>query len=539
MNPQKRAILERKRSLLELEPTKRVQAILASPRPAELVRSLAAQELFLTLQEAGLECATPLLRYASRHQIDFLVDIDAWTHEGFDPLRFSAWIERFRKADAELVTRWLLEADEANVVLALSRLLHVYKLDESVDEAYWPPERTTPSLDGVYFLEGREGIPAGALKAVWDGLGLLRERRQTAYEALLEQVLWIVPAEQEEQAFGERSTRLAERGFPELDEALEVWAATPEVDPIARARLAERVQALKITNAAAMECGALAETGAATLTTLRHALADLPRDAAEQVLHDIVRLGNRFAVASLEHLGEHQTHADGLATAFAHINLGLELLSEGRAPSFAAAALASLSVFELNRVAVGALLERALRARNIQNGSLTTIPNGLARLDPPLRQTLQGLLAPRPHYLDEDGQRPWRTRADLLLADQHLDAADALGVFLTETLDAARGLPELTPLPAGYRTLEEIEWSAVASTALARRVLGEAGRPHPLDPTSARRVLDRRDAFTAAAKELALGPALPYLNTRLDAAVAELPPEALPHPQLVRAWLFR
>ncbi len=144
-----------------------MEAILASPRARELVRSLPAPEFWLTVVQAGLDQALPLLPLAGSRQLDFLFDLEAWSGDGFDPARAGEWLRAFREADPALVARWLREGDEPLVVLALGRMLRVYKLDESTSPDYWPPERPIPTLDGIYFVEPVDGLPDGVFPALW------------------------------------------------------------------------------------------------------------------------------------------------------------------------------------------------------------------------------------------------------------------------------------------------------------------------------------------------------------------------------------
>lgn len=237
MDDSSRTLALQLRRLLALPPAERADALLAAPRPAELVRLLPAQELFLTLVEAGLERGLPLLTHATTPQVEFLFDVDAWSRDRFEAAPAGEWIAALHEADPEALVRWLRQADESLVVLALTRLLHVYKLDESADPAFWPPDRPLSTLDGTYYVEPRDDAPEAAVVALWQALTRLRALDRPAYEALLEQVLWAVPPELEEGAFEKRTARLAERGFPEFDEAIAAWAAAPDEAERLRARL--------------------------------------------------------------------------------------------------------------------------------------------------------------------------------------------------------------------------------------------------------------------------------------------------------------
>jgi hypothetical protein len=536
-----------RRTLLALPPLERVEHIVSAPRPAALVRALPAQDFYLTLTETGVDLALPVLQHATTPQVEFLFDIDAWQRDEIDPGRFAAWLELLHQADPELVARWLREADEPTVVLALSRLIRVYKLDESSDQDFWPPDRPVPSLDGLYYLEPLEPTGQGAFGALWEGLTLLRERDRPAYEALLEQVLWVVPAEQEEEAYARRVSRLAERGFPELSEAIEAWAAGPETDPAVRRGVADRFGA-RAARPRPVEppAGTLpALAGLDDHPGLAGAVRRLDPEQRERWEQAFVRLGNRFAVASLERLGDPATHRSGLATALGFANIALEETGAG------AAALEQLTPWEVLRLGVGAVQQRALRARQlVETGWLARVHLARERLDGDLAAVLEALLAPRPLYASADGPRPFAALEELRLVDDALATIDACGRLLEERLGAGGDeLPELRHLPAGRTAADDIEWSAVCLTALARRALGEPLRPRPLSPTEARSALqvllsDRpprtvTPAFEERAAGAALAPAAGWLAERLTGELADLPADQPPDPRVVRSLLLR
>ncbi len=552
-------LLDQRRKILALPPGERVEEILSSPRARELVRTLPAPEFWLTLVQAGPDRALPLLPLAGRRQLDFLFDIEAWSGDRFDPARAGEWLRVFREADPALVARWLREGDEPLVVLTLGRILRVYKLDESTSPDFWPPDRPVPTLDGIYFVEPVDGLPDGIFPAAWEGLALLRSRDRRAYEALLEQVLWMIPPEQEDGVRERREGRLAEHGFPPPEEAMEAWAAGEYVRREARQGLARRVAGMPPlpgeTRAPAGTGtlplpGSLPVPAGAAGPLLPRALAPLGPDVRERLAREALALAGRYAVAGGRPLGDPATHAEGLSLALAHLGLGLEELSGGD-PGLAARALASLSTREIALAGVGAVQERAIRARRLFAGWLGRLPRGRERLDASLEEVLAGLAGPRPRFTAHGEERPFRSLADLRLVDGVLATVEALGRFLEDVLGLGPGedLPELVPLPAGRRSAGDVEWSAVALTTIARAALGEEDpRPRPLHPSEAREALGRlltpvppRETvprFTQYANLLALGAAEAFLAGRLVDDAGELPPGATPDPRYVRALLL-
>lgn len=551
MDDRSRALILHRGRLLALEPRDRVQEILAAPHPAELVRSLPAQEFYLTVVEGGLDETLPLLPLAATRQLEFIFDVDSWSQDRFDPARAAHWIATLHQADPDALARWLREADENLVVLTLLRLLRVFKADESTDQAFWPPDRPVPTLDGLYYLEAREGTPEEAFAALWEGLTILRSQDRRAYEALLEQTLWATPPELEEESHQQRISRLAEKGFPEFDEAMDVWSAGPEANPAVRGRLAAGVAALPSPPPAEPDVALPALLTARPETVLARSALEIPSEQRERLLSDLVRLGNRYAVAGLAALGDPATHHEALATALSHVNLGLAELTGARVEELGPRALAHLSVFELNRAGVGAVMQRVGHARRlVERGWLARVSQARRRLDSTLEDVLSGLLAPRPRFTSGGENRPFREPADLAAVDDALAIVDALGEFLEEELHAGRDeLPELSTPLARRESTRDLEWSVVALTTVARAALGEPARPAPLDADAARRALDilmTRDPprsasarFAELTSSLRLGPATKFLAELLERGAGELAPGQAPDPRFVRALLFR
>lgn len=525
--------------LAALPPAERASAILASPRARDLVRSLPAPDLYLMIVEAGPDAALELLPLAATPQLEFAFDVDAWEGSEIDPARFGRWLVHLRDADPELLVRALLEVDEGLLVLALSRLIHVYKLDESTDPSFWPPEdRALATLDGLYFIEPRDGIDDEVALAVWEGLSRLQGQSTQIYAALLEQVLWIIPAEQEEEAYERRRGRLEEHGFPDLEEAQEVWAAGAVEDPAVRARIATRLGELPLPEGLRADPPAggalvLPRLGRAEASgPLAVAVASLPETKRRGFEAGLARLATRFAAASGEHLGSPDTHRRGALTAISHVRLALDELG-ARAPEEVARAIAQIPAAELCRIGTGAVQERAARARHLaQHGFVARLPAARERLEDELADTLEALVARRPGFAAAEGPRPFRSREDLERTDERLDVIEGLGSFVEQRLGAER--VEALDRELEADAAERPPWSAVALTSVARASLTGRLDPAPLSPVEAREALDRLlepDVPRRAAGELRTrlhdaglrGACARHLVHRLEEDAAHLP----------------
>ena len=483
MNRPQNSLLERRREILSLPVDERASSLLEDPQSAELVRTIPGPDLYLTVIGAETDLAVRLLAHASVPQFQIFLDLDGWSHGRLDLERWCAWLEQASRATPRLLLQWLKTSDEETVVFLLSCILRIYKLDPSCPEDCWPPERPTSTLDGRYYFEAKPGATEAAFHAVLRALSDLRSQRSATYEALLEQVIWMIPNETEEAAYQNRASRLAACGFPELDESLEVWAADREAHPDRRRALLEKIPRDDATPIRLPARRTPAWAGRA-FPALSEAAGAVDRDVQDRVFDELTHIGSRYAVASLTHLGDPETHSAGLQTALSHLNLGLQVLEAEGERQCLSAILRTLSVLEITRAGLGAIYQRCRRARDLlERGWLARVYQARQRLDPELLIPLEGLLRPHPTLSAEgEDDRPFRVHSDLLWIDSVLETIMAMGLFLETHVGAgAEEIPEISAFRETCRNPSEMDlrWSTVILTSLARQVRGEETRPLP------------------------------------------------------------
>ncbi len=197
--------------------------IINSPYPEGLVRNLPPQELFLTLKASSLDVAVELLSYAKGTQIQFMFDIDAWFKDRIKAERVASWIILLFEAGEDKVLEWLRIADWDFLIAIFQKFVKVYKKPDDMEliEAmdFLPPY----TLDDFYFIEFKNESLEFYFRRM---LEIIRSEMPETYFALMESVIWEIPAEVEERAYRWRNGRLADEGIPEYFEALDVYTPT-------------------------------------------------------------------------------------------------------------------------------------------------------------------------------------------------------------------------------------------------------------------------------------------------------------------------
>src|SRR5689334_22849664 len=97
--------------------------IVASPNALRLVRSFAAESLFHTLKEVGLEDSTDLLALASGEQVCAFVDLDCWKKDRLAIPTLLDWLEALIEAGGRAIGEFLNNVDRDLLILLLKRFV--------------------------------------------------------------------------------------------------------------------------------------------------------------------------------------------------------------------------------------------------------------------------------------------------------------------------------------------------------------------------------------------------------------------------------
>lgn len=218
-----------RRQLAQLPARKRLDALVESPEAGALVRSLPAEDLYLTIQEVGLADATELVQLASPAQFRTFVDLAGWKRDRLEPHTVLTWLRAARGDEPEDFLRKLRAVDLEVLEYVLHELTVVHDLEENPDVN--PEGVTLETPEGRYLVEFKvEGAELSGLRALVNDL-----IAENPFESvrLLEAVRWEVPSELEETAYQFRSARLQDLGFPPLEDAMSLFSRVDVPAPAA------------------------------------------------------------------------------------------------------------------------------------------------------------------------------------------------------------------------------------------------------------------------------------------------------------------
>jgi hypothetical protein len=408
---------------------KRLDVILSSRDPQALVRALPADELYLAIRDVGLGDAAPLVQLASKEQFQVFLDLAAWSGDAFAPRDALPWL-RAARAGASLepkaAARWeakLAALDREVLFLVLRDGTRILDLEQDPDPEI-ASDRFLRTPDGKYVIEFLvDGVEYVAVRGLLDDL-----YAQDPFQAtrLLSAIRFETPSELEETALRWRTGRLADLGWPSLEEALS-WFARPPKAPAGSPGAPGRPAGFLLAT--------LARGG-----LLDRAVARLDADEREAVEAQLVTAANAVLVADAIDPDDVAAVQEAFESARSYLALGLEKLSAGDEDR-AAAALAATPLKRIFQEGFGRVLELSWRAQRL----LERAGPG-TRFGSPLDEALAALAARRPRYFPglEAPRGEWGTVAAAAFEPRHFRSAEDLAragdaLLLAEARLAARG----------------------------------------------------------------------------------------------------
>jgi hypothetical protein len=516
---------------------RRADALLEAPDLKAAVRALPGDELYYVLHEIGLDEGGDILAAASPEQLTVALDFAIWRRDQIDGSSLADWLSAIAVAPYEKIGDWLEGLDSELVGLIIRRGARVYDLtqEEPPDE----PEGTTYTTpDGFFLLDvgagsGGPGLTAGGedaeevpdvadresaddrVRAFIRLIDAFYRSDKDAARRMLVGARSEMDSELEESAYRWRQARMADLGFADYYQALEVYR---ELDP-ASVQIGDAPQprptrpsdatALRVPTALAERLG-----DAAGSPFARAAQKLAAREDVDDLRFALVTLTNRVMAADRVQPGDDAAVSAVLDRLTATLDLAIERLARDD-DERGAAALRSIPLVRLFRLGVSLIGKVRRLAVTLQRKGPFG-PAGARIAEPDDAAVLDAVTRLRPLYprlLDDPpaaGERPFRSLADLAHAAAALEQAAAAQAMASGLGVTAEDLAPGGPLSAdGGADEAGLDLGVIARTVLVARLLESQGGGPPAPARAPFRALspDQVKAFEAL-------PALPEKPAR-------------------------
>jgi hypothetical protein len=515
--------------------TRRVDALFAAPDPEAAIRALPPDEFYYVVHEGGLDEALEVLHQATSEQIRTVLDFALWERDQVSLERADELLAALVEAPPARVAAWARGLDVELLSLLLRKRARIYDL--SLEAPPDEPEGVPfPTPDGLFVLDLLGGDEAARVTArLMDAI--YRDDRDWPRRILVGARAEL-DAELEELSYRWRSGRMADLGFVDFYEALEVYR---EIDP-ASVRIADgpgqRVRPHDERDGESLRVPAALAERLSGSTPFARAVAGLG-DAEEvaEVHFALVALANRVLSADRVAPGDDAAVGDVLTRVSATLDLAVEFLSRGAADRGTAAvrSVPLVRLFQIGVSLVGKL--RRVAVALTRRAPLSLVMPGVALFEAEDAEVLAALTRLRPRFPRRleappaGGERPFASLADLALAAAALERAGA-AMSLVHALGARPEglLALLDDLPDTDRA--GVDLGVLARTLLVPRLAGSGpGALRPVTDDELAAFARRQEPSGPAVRQMlaaavpgAAGPALAAVADRWAASLAPLEP---------------
>ena len=385
-------------------PKKQMDAILECKDTLRVVRSLPAQDLFALVQQTGITDSLELLGLLHPKQVQRFLDMDAWRRDRLDPAALGKWLSALFAANAPTAVRQMRDLDIELLSLMFKLHTKVYDLvkEEEAPEEELKLHSVTPDQHFLicYLIRDDNEALVHALKATIEGF----YQRDLAFVLrLIEAIRWELPSALEEEAYRWRSSRLADLGFASDEE---VYALFSYVDPdkALHSSIKPRTEHTGPvveedqgrTSSKVLSESFLLPSDFSGNQIFQQAMTALSEAEQVRVSHELLMLTNRVHGGLGGDLGDIDSLTSSAKIAVDTVSIALAYLSQGNESKLhTPLLLANLPrLFQIG-------FSLPLRVSRTLKKKIPIVDNGLAgrgllRLDPPLRETVAGILQKRP-----------------------------------------------------------------------------------------------------------------------------------------------
>jgi len=392
-------------ALRELEYKERLDRIIADPDAKRILKAFEPQELYWMVKHIGENDVSELLELCAPEQIEFFLDMDCWEKRLFCEERFIAWLGYLLDLGEKRIIELLPHLELEFLVLSLMKEIVVGggvgdMVAESEKEHEWDH-----SFDDCYMISFKNPSNANLIGKFID---IIYSNFHPLYLKLMESIRTETISEIEELSYQFRSARLADWGFPELEDALEIYVyLDPETYLPSGDKVISRSEGGIPGNLPLPISGE---------TLLKRGLLVSGEEALQQELNYLI---NNAIVAEGISLADKDDMRSILQRVYGYLNIALEFLCDN------------------DEIRAGALLEKEHLKRLFQLGRSLIVPlrKNAEKLQSSgkdfgyaANKVLLGLKAVHPRFyrgLDSDtidGYREFRSKADLEVMTSFLDS---------------------------------------------------------------------------------------------------------------------
>ncbi len=476
--------------VLKARGKERLHYLFLSEDPEQLVQQLPELEVFLTVKEVGEKDSLELISLTTPEQFQYLLDLDFWKKDRLNPEKVLPWMELLIESGEKKVTQFIESTDPEFIALLLKKFLEVTTMEgEALETRDRIPLFT---LDQYYYINFKG---KGVREIFQPFLEIFYRVDHRGFRRLMDSLLVELESELEETGFRLRNARLADYGFPDFEEALEIYRFL-NPDSLTGEERSRHVTSREEGGKGGSVYYLTFQDQSPFFSSVFSEIDDL--DEQDRLKQEITALCNKAIVAEAVDLSNIAAMERTVERVYHYLNLGLLYLSkEDRIK--AVQTLRSLPLQRLFQCGVSTTILLRRKAESILKGPwFSNAQENLVFLDPPHFEMFEGILRRRPALYRNWVYEDFKTLQDLEEAEKFLESLQGVVNFVAGELKVnPRKLKEMDLsgcYPEDYR---EVTLSTIFLTSLANHMLNGSFQFEAVEQARLKDFLDRvfeRDA---------------------------------------------
>lgn len=450
--------------VLQVRGKERLLYLFLSENPEQLVQSLPELEVFLTVKEVGEKDALDLISITTPEQFQYFLDLEFWKKDELDPEKIFHWMEILLECGEKKVNQFIRSTDLELITLLLKKFLQVTTLEGEPLEVR--DRISLFTLDQHYFILFKKSETRVIFQPF---LEIFYRADTNSYRKVMEALIVELGSELEEEGYRLRNARMADYGFPDFEEALEIYSFVnpdslsleEDFTPVKKHEEGDKSSStfyLTFQNEGPFLSSVLSRIDdPSALNRLMEEIAALCNKAivAESI--------DRFTIEEMERVSKKVFH---------YLDLGLQYLSREEDPR-AFEILRSFPLQKIFQCGVGATLLLRKKAESILKCPwFAGDRENLVFLDPPYLGKFQGILKKRPTLYRNGGFGDFKSLHDLKEIELFLESLEVIVNTVEKKLNVSpHELKELDLTLCYPKDWREITLSTIFLTSLANQVL--------------------------------------------------------------------
>lgn len=399
-----------------LSPQAREQFIQSLSRPEEILSRVSEEELYFTVKQLGEENAPGLLAYSTPNQLLYFADLDLWKKDMLDFKSVARWLNIISELGQEKMVQFVEAVEPELLVAVLRSFVRVQARNPDLDFMDQSDVLPVFTMDDTFFIEFLVRDSEEAIKSFLDAVFCWDT---VYYFRLMHVLMYGLHSENEEIALRWHRARLADKGFPVFEEALEIYRYlrqseidTPatqiipcvtEMDSRPHPLLAYPLKVIAKNDLFRRSLDEIAESG-----------------EKDRIVTELAHVANKIMVADAKDPGSLEDLLSSLSKVSGYINISLEDVC-GNDVSVASGVLSANHMEILFRRGFSLILDLRKQARIL----IRQYEGGMENLGHPLAGLMRGLFQKRPVFagdlLGKNKPRDFESMADLKTIRNLLD----------------------------------------------------------------------------------------------------------------------